>query len=139
MICIDVGSGYNPKDGYLKCDFNYGCDFYGIEEIPDNYVDKFHIRNTLHHIRDLNEFAKILYEKQKDGGQLKIIDCRKEYYDKNYFLDFLWYRFVFLRKDIFISKQYRNLKIPFILIGYILERQDYDNEKVILTFKKKKL
>lgn len=138
MICIDVGSGYSPKEGYLKCDINYGCDFYSIDEIPNDYVDKFHIRNTIHHIEDLEGFSKKIHEKQKEGGLLEIIDCKSEYYHINYFLDFLWYRYIFNRYDIFICKHYRNIETPFVNAGYVLESKFYENEKLILILKKKK-
>lgn len=136
MICVDVGSGYNPKPGYMTCDNNYGCDFYNIDEIPDNYVDQFHLRNVIHHIENLHIFAKKLYDKQRWGGGLQIIDCIEGQYHINYLWDLIWYRYVNFRNDIFISNCYRDFESVFLNVGYFMVDRNVDGEKLILTLKK---
>jgi hypothetical protein len=134
MICIDIGSGHNPKSGWLTCDTNAYCDFYSIEEIPNNYVDSFNMRNVLHHIRDLDNFINKLKLKCKYSTIINITDCTKEYYAQNVFLDNLWYRGIFKRYDIDIIKEYRDLEKIFIDNGFKLINKHKQKEKLILKF-----
>lgn len=59
-LCIDFGSGYNPKTGYKTCDVTTlpQLDFLydGKDEIVglrEKSVDVFYLRNVVHHIPDL--------------------------------------------------------------------------------------
>ena len=135
MICIDIGSGYNPKEGYLTCDTEYGCDYYSIDEIPDNFVDVFHMRNVLHHVKDLNTCIKKILTKCKNDAIVDVIDCSEEYFYQNFFLDNLWYRYVNKRPDIYISPKYRDFINIFTNNGFLLLEQKIHEEKLILKFK----
>jgi len=134
MICVDVGSGYNPKSGYLTCDSSSYCDFHSIEEIPNN-VDRFHIRNVLHHIKDLDNFVDKIKTKSYKNTIIEVIDCVEDHYKSNIFLDKLYYRYIFNRSDIFIQETYRDLEQYFIKNGFILKNKHIKNEKLILKFK----
>jgi hypothetical protein len=136
MICIDIGSGYNPKKGYLTCDVNSYCDYHTIDDINDNYVDKFHIRNTLHHIKDLNGFITKLFNKLKIDSEIEIIDCNKKYFEQNLYLDRLWYRYIFNRPDIYIQSHYIDYVPLFKHNGFKLIYRYEENEKLFLKFKK---
>lgn len=139
MICIDVGSGYNPKKGYLTCDSNYSCDFYSIDDIPDNVVHKFHIRNVLHHIQDIEEFIWNIKIKCINGCIIHVEDCSELFYTKNLCLDILWYRFILNRHDIYIHWCYRNFINIFKTIGFDVIDIIEKDEKIIAIFKLNKL
>lgn len=115
MLKIDFGSGYNPKDGYKTCDITYApnLDFvfdqqkYKIINCADNSVDEIYCRNVLHHVKDLEklfiEFRRVL----KVGGRLVIVEPAKEHFDANLAKDFLWYRFIIPRHEVWYSEEYR--------------------------------
>lgn len=59
-LCIDFGSGYNPKAGYKTCDITtfpqLDFQYDGKDEIVglrEKSVDVFYLRNVVHHIPDL--------------------------------------------------------------------------------------
>lgn len=132
---IDLGSGYNPKKGYKTCDVNAYCDFHSLDEIPDGKVSYFHIRNVLHHVKDLNKLITQLKLKAKKTCQIKIIDASEESYKVNNFLDKLWYRYIFNREDIYIHDKYRNIEKLFTRRGFELKRKYNQKEKEVLIFK----
>lgn len=113
-LCIDFGSGHNPKKGYKTCDvttnpmldYQYdGKDYIlGLEE---NTVDVFYIRNVIHHIPDLRRTFKAIRKYLKHNGKLIIIDCNKKCFDANVMLDKIWYRHVG-NNNMFISETYRD-------------------------------
>ncbi len=142
---IDFGSGYNPKQGYKSCDFteNPILDFqvknYKIYsdiniELPQNSVDEFYVRNTLHHIKDLSLILQMFYFYLKNNGKLIIIDCRSDFYEKNLFLDKLWYRYIIPRPEIWFSNTYRNYKKIALKVGFKLIKEKIKNEKEIFEF-----
>lgn len=109
-LCIDFGSGYNPKAGYKTCDITtfpqLDFQYDGKDEIVglrEKSVDVFYLRNVVHHIPDLQRTFITLKKYLKVGGKLVIIDCNKGHYKTNVFLDNLWYRFVGNNNEIFIS------------------------------------
>jgi ubiquinone/menaquinone biosynthesis C-methylase UbiE len=135
MFKLDFGSGYNPTPDYKTLDCNYTCDYYDIDEIPDNSIDIIRCRNVLHHIDDLDSLIKKFKLKLKNNGTIKIIDCNSENYSKNIYLDYLWYRYIFKRYDIYINYYYRDLKSYFIENGFDLKIEFKKDEKIYLLFK----
>jgi ubiquinone/menaquinone biosynthesis C-methylase UbiE len=116
MPYLDFGSGYNPKDGYLKCDFTYSptLDFifdnqkYKIINAENKYFDIIRCKNVIHHIQDIRklflEFQRVL----KINGKLIIIEPSEKNYKTNLILDILWYRFIIPRYEIWFSNKYRD-------------------------------
>ena len=112
MNKLDFGSGYNPGDGFKTCDIYGYVDYYFD---PETYTiqttELFHhirCRNVIHHIKDLDRLADEFYDKLYKGGTLEIIDVREEYFEQNYYLDYLWYRYVIPRYEVWFSKKYRD-------------------------------
>lgn len=98
-------------------DFQYD----GKDEIVglrEKSVDVFYLRNVVHHIPDLQRTFTTLKKYLKVGGKLVVIDCNKDHYKTNVFLDNLWYRFVGNNNEIFISKQYRDYINVLIKLGF---------------------
>lgn len=142
MLKIDFGSGYNPKEGFKTCDITTSpmLDYYFngmvIDELEFKSVDEFYSRNVLHHIENLEYTLKLLYRYLKQHGTLTIIECRKEFYETNYFLDILWYRGIIPRPEIFISKEYRDYNSIMVSIGFRLYHRYFENEKEVSIWKK---
>ena len=132
---LDVGSGYNPRKGYATCDVNYGCTYEKLSDVPDNCVYKMQIRNVVHHVENISSFAKEVFYKMRNNGRLVITECRKEFYDINFFLDHLWYRGV-VKTNIFISPTYRDYLKEFEHSGLVVIRTEKIKEKEITTLKK---
>lgn len=140
MNKLDFGSGYNPKKGFKSCDIYGYVDYYFDPikykiNVNDNEFDFIRCKNVIHHVKDLNKLSDEFYRVLKNDGLLKIIDVRKEYYDSNYFLDYLWYRYIIPRYDIWFSNKYRNCRNyfkNFYLINYFIYK-----EKEIFILKKK--
>jgi ubiquinone/menaquinone biosynthesis C-methylase UbiE len=115
-IKIDFGSGYNPLPGYKKCDITnspsldyfFDLNIYRIINCEDNSVDEICCKNVLHHVRDIRrlffEFRRIL----RPGKILKIVEPTREAFPANVFLDFLWYRGIIYRPEVWFSNVYRN-------------------------------
>jgi len=140
MKKLDFGSGYNPKSDYETCDIYGYVDHYfdPVEykiDVKDKSFDIIRCRNVIHHIKDLSklsfEFSRIL----KDGGILEITEARKEHYRANYFLDWLWYRFIIPRYEIWFSRKYRDCNKYFD--EFDLEDYNTLKEKEIFIFIKK--
>lgn len=146
MIKIDFGSGYNPKRGYKTCDFTNspnldylarGNRIYSRSgEVKENTVNEIYCRNVIHHIKDFDDLFNNFYKYIKKNGKLKIIDCRKDYYYSNFFMDRLWYRFINYSPNIYISENYRDYETACKKAGFILINKSYKEEKEILVFKK---
>lgn len=136
MLKIDFGSGYHPKRNYKTLDFNYGCDYYSLDELDDNSVDEFRLRNVIHHIYDLNGLFEKIYKKLKPDGVLNIIDCRKEYFKNNVLLDKIWYRYIFNRNDIYISNEYIDPDNILLKLGFTKIKELYKKEKFIKKYRK---
>ncbi len=110
---LDFGSGYNPAPGFETCELNaHPCvdhDFRnGRITCCKETFDVIRCRNVLHHIKDLDalfqEFRRVL----KPGGGILIIDSRPEIFPETVSLDYLWYRMVIPRPDIWCAKEYRD-------------------------------
>lgn len=145
-LYIDIGSGYNPAKGYKTADIT-GLPYldYLIKdnkiysrngELKENSVNKFRLRNTIHHVKDLNIFLNNLFKYLKPNGTIEIIDCNKEHYFSNYCLDNLWYRYVIPRKEIFIADNYRDYAKVAKKNGFNVIRQNIINEKEITILRK---
>lgn len=145
-LCIDIGSGYNPAKGYKTADIT-GMPYldYLIKddkiysrhgELKENSVDKFKLRNTVHHIENLNILFNNLFKYLKPNGIIEIIDCNKEHYFSNYCLDNLWYRYVIPRKEIFIANTYRDYTNLARKINFKVLNRTSKNEKEFITLQK---
>jgi len=143
---LDFGSGYNPKTGYLPCDFtsNPKLDFYcldykiydkNLKIVKPNTFKNIFCRNVLHHIENLELIIAELFRVLECNGKLIVIEPNKDHYYQNFMFDSLWYRFVNNRTDIWFSKNYRDyitiLNKLFSTIDYNLE-----NEKEFVNCKK---
>lgn len=142
---IDFGSGYNPKQGYKSCDFtenpildfqvkNYKIYYDLNKELSENSVDEFFVRNTIHHIKDLNQLFKMFFKYLKNDGKLIIIEVNEKNFKANLFLDQLWYRYIIPRSEIWFSKTYRNYKKIALKHGFKLKKENIENEKEIMEF-----
>jgi SAM-dependent methyltransferase len=140
MRKLDFGSGYNPEKEYETCDIYGHVDYffdpisYKID-VEDELFDVIRCRNVIHHIKDIDRLSKEFNRILKKGGILEITEARKEYYSSNYYLDYLWYRFIIPRYEVWFSKKYRNCKNYFkeFDLGYY----DTLDEKEIFIFIKK--
>lgn len=141
MLCIDFGSGYSPRKGYKTCDFvplpslDYyynGEDIIGLETTCDRFL----LRNVIHHLSDITKVVKLLKTKLHKGGRVEIIECRKEYYKTNDFLDSLWYNGIVPRKDITWSKEYRDYKRILREEGFKLVKEYLQAEKEVSIWEK---
>lgn len=141
MNKLDFGSGYNPGDGFKTCDI-YGYVDYYFDPIEyhietDDKFDYIRCRNVIHHIKDLGKLSLELYRVLNVGGILEIIEPREEYYPENYYLDYLWYRYIIPRYEVWFSNEYRNCRNlfhEFLFKDYFVE-----NEKEIFIFEKHNL
>ena len=138
MLKIDFGSGYNPNKEYKTCDItgspilDYLYDKKDtILDLKEKSVDEFYLRNVVHHIPDLKRTFKCLKKYLKDDGKIKIIECKKENYYANWFLDSLWYRYVIPREEIWFSDKYRDYKNVLLSIGFKKIESYEENEKEI--------
>lgn len=144
-LFIDYGSGYNPCDGYKTADITGfpNLDFLIINnhiynkdsELSKSSVDKFRLRNVIHHIKNLNELFEQLRYYIKDNGTIDIVECSKEYYNTNYYLDYLWYRFIIPRYEIWFSKNYRDYISAAESHGFIVTNRFKKDEKEYITLK----
>ena len=138
---LDFGSGYNPKKNWKTCDIYGYVDYYfdPIEykiDADDNIFDGIMCRNVIHHIKDLNKLSKEFSRVMKSSSSLFIIESNKEHYSSNYYLDYLWYRYIIPRYEIWFSNEYRDCRNYF--------NQDFDlfyygkyDEKELFIFTKK--
>ena len=118
MFKLDFGSGYSPTDGYFTCDIEpaFTLDYlYNIEQnkiigINDSSVDCIKCRNVIHHVQDLGalvlEFKRIL----KTNGIIEITEPNELSYDANNVLDYVWYRYIIPRYNIWFSPKYREYR-----------------------------
>lgn len=124
-LCIDFGSGYNPKKGYKTCDIvtNPRLDYWydgqdtiiGLEE---SSVDVFYLRNVIHHIPDLRRTLTVIRKYLKCKGRLIIVDCNKSHFCANVILDKIWYRYIRNDNNIFIAESYRDYISELIELGF---------------------
>lgn len=139
MDKLDFGSGYNPQKDFKTCDIYGYVDYYFDPETytiqTDDKFDHIRCRNVIHHIKDLGKLEKEFSRVLKDNGTLEIIEPRKEYYSENYYLDYLWYRFVIPRYEVWFSTRYRDCRNYFK--DYILVDYKIIDEKEIFSFTKK--
>lgn len=140
MKKLDFGSGYNPEDDYETCDIYGYVDYYfdPIEykiEADDKSFDLIRCRNVIHHIKDIKKLSKEFSRVLKTEGILEITEARKEYYSANYYLDYLWYRFVIPRYEVWFCNKYRDCRDYFD--EFDLEHYDTLDEKELFIFIKK--
>lgn len=143
---IDIGSGYAPAKHYSTCDItklpylDYIIEnnkiFNKTRELNNNEVSIFRMRNCLHHIKDLDSLFQNLYKYLKINGKIIIIECRKEFYKANLFLDTLWYRYVIPRNEVWFSEQYRDYIITAKKYNLKVVSSTIDNEKEIIILEK---
>lgn len=70
-----------------------------------------------------------------DNGTIEIVECSKEYYNTNYYLDYLWYRFIIPRYEIWFSKNYRDYILAAESHGFIVTNRFKKYEKEYTTLK----
>lgn len=133
---LDVGSGYNPLRGFKTCDNAVYADYRSIEEVETNSVDVLNCSNTLHHVENLNHMIQEFNRVTKDDGFCIVSECRKEDFKVNLFLDILWYHFILNRRDIYVSREYREYESIFLNNGFKLVFHLERNEKELKLFKK---
>ncbi len=141
MNRLDFGSGYNPEGNYETCDIYGYVDYYfdPIEyktDAEDKSFDIIRCRNVIHHIKNLKKLSKEFTRILKDGGLIEIIEPRKEYYSSNYYLDYLWYRFIIPRYEVWFSNKYRDCR-DYFCEKFTLEYHEIQDEKEIFIFMKK--
>lgn len=146
-IKIDFGSGYNPRKGFMTCDFvpSPNLDFlFTGDDIINQYgesienINIIYIRNVLHHIEELDNVLNLLYNKLSYDGIIIIEEARKEYYAQNYTLDCLWYRYVLPRDDIWFSEIYRDYKSILETLGLVNIKWNVNKEKEMSIWLKRK-
>ena len=142
-LCIDFGSGYNPKKGYKTCDvvtnpiLDYWYDGQNtIVGLKEDSVDVFYLRNFIHHIPDLHKTLSVIKKYLKRKGRLVIIDCNKEHFHSNVILDKIWYRYVRNDSNIFISESYRDYMNVLIELGFKLLYYKQVKEKEITSYER---
>lgn len=145
-LYIDIGSGYNPAKGYKTADITglpqldyiikENKIYSNISELKGNSVNKFRLRNVIHHVKNLDGFFNSLFKYLKKDGIIEIIDCNKTNYFANFCLDNLWYRYVIPRKEIFIADNYRDYAKVAKKNGFNVLRQNIINEKEITILRK---
>lgn len=141
---IDFGSGYNPNSDYKTCDITnlpnldyvYNQDKNTIVGLDYNSVDEFYLRNVVHHLKNLENTFSCLIKHLKNGGIIKIIDVRKEEYQKNVILDIIWYRYVIPRYEIFFSKKYRDYFNVLNKLNLVCESYYIKEEKEVSVWRK---
>jgi len=138
MNKLDFGSGYNPGDGFKTCDIYGYVDYYfdsiNYQVNTDEKFDYIRCRNVIHHIKDLRKLSLEFNRLLNPGGILEITEPRKEYYTENYYLDYLWYRFVIPRYEVWFSNVYRDCRNYFK--EFILKEYKVEDEKEIFKFQK---
>lgn len=135
---VDIGSGYNPAKGYIRVDENCFAEYKCISDLQDKSIAKARLRNVIHHIENLENFVHILSKKVDIGKYVIIIDVNKDYYKKNLCLDYLWYRWLSYRPDIYISKSYKDPQKYFENEGFSLVRRFVKLEKEYFIFRQEK-
>ena len=141
-MLLDFGSGYRPREGFHTCDvsgwaidYRFDTGYYIIEGLKANSVLLLHCRNVLHHIPKLEYLAQEFHRVLMPGGLLQIIDCAREHYPANVFLDRLWYRGVIPRPDVWYSEYYRDYGIVFSEL-FTLVNYHRQGEKEFYLFRK---
>ncbi len=142
---IDFGSGYNPRPGYKTCDFiplptlDYWFDANNnvIMGLSEDSVDEFYLRNTIHHIPDLQGLCRLLYKYLRSNGIITVIEPCPSAFPVNYLLDCIYYRWVNSKPEIWFSSEYRDYFRCFVVNGFsILESRAIDNVYIKSIFRK---
>lgn len=135
---LDFGSGYGACSGWATLDFGYKCTYNDISEIPDNSITKIRFRNVLHHIEDIESLFNALKSKFRQNVKIIIIECRKEFFDKNVFLDVLWYRGIIPNPKMYIAREYRDFGKILSKIGFSVFQREMNNEKETIILQRGK-
>lgn len=133
---LDFGSGFAPVKGWATLDSGANCTFNSIDQIPDNSISKIRFRNVLHHIENMDELFKSLLPKLRKNAKIIIIECRKEFYYANFFLDTLWYRSIIPDLSLYISHEYRDYRKNLEMLGFNIKQQSFKEEKEEVVFAK---
>lgn len=134
---LDFGSGHKPRRSYASCDITGLAEFYFDPfeyrlHAPNEYFDEIIAFNVLHHIQDLNRVAAELIRCLKIGGKLIIAESKEDLYAANCFLDYLWYRWLIPRPEIWWSKKYRNWKEAFKELELLVDDETEASDVLIL-------
>lgn len=116
ILNIDFGSGYNPYYDYKTCDMVYSphLDYFydrknnTICNLENSTVDRFRLKNVLHHVEDISKLFTVLNNYLKLNGSIEVIEPKEEFYTQNTILDIIWYRYVQRFYHIKIYPKYRD-------------------------------
>lgn len=131
---LDFGSGFAPAKGWATLDAGANCTFNSIEEIPDNSINKIRFRNVLHHVEDLDALFLKLLPKFRRNVKIIVIECRRECYQANLFLDILWYRSLVPNRNLFIADSYRDYSKNLKRLGFTIKLKSNKDEKEEIVF-----
>lgn len=139
MVCVDFGSGHNPRKGFLSCDKTGNVDLYYNEETNeieglDKSVDIFYLRNVVHHLPSIERVVECLLKYLTKNGRVVVIEPTRESFGANLFLDFLWYRGINKREDIEIFgwRDYNSVLSKY----FSTKKKLTDNYKEITLYKR---
>lgn len=140
MICVDFGSGHNPRKGFIPCDVTGNTELYYDDDQNEivgleSKVDIFYLRNVVHHLPSIEYVILCLKKYLKPNGKIVVIEPTKEAYKANIFLDILWYRGITQRKDIRIY-EYREYEQKFLKY-FNRKKKIIDGCKEITIYKNK--
>jgi hypothetical protein len=133
---LDFGSGYGACSGWATLDFGANCTYNDISEIPDKSITKIRFRNVLHHIEHVESLFKALKAKFRKNVKIIIIECRKEFFDNNVFLDVLWYRGIVQNPNMYIAREYRDFGKILQQMGFCVFQRMVENEKETIILKR---
>jgi len=133
---LDFGSGYGACSGWATLDFGVNCTYNDISEIPDNSITKIRFRNVLHHIENVESLFQSLENKFRKNVKIIIIECRKEFFDNNVFLDMLWYRGIVPNPNMYIAREYRDFGKILQKMGFCVFQRMLENEKETIILKR---
>jgi len=140
---LDYGSGYNPRKNFYTADIYGHVDYYidptTYKLNTNNKFDFILARNVLHHIKNLDKLVKEFYSMLNDNGRVAVIEPAKEYYKQNYILDYIWYRFVIPRYEVWFCDHYRDYEKNFIANGFRLLKSFRLKEKEVKLFLKREI
>ena len=84
----------------------------------------------------MDELFKCLLPKLRKNAKIIIIECRKEFYYANFFLDTLWYRSIIPDLSLYISHEYRDYRKNLEMLGFNIKQQSFKDEKEEVVFAK---
>ena len=87
-------------------DYSYDVDTNTITDLQAQSVDKFFMKNVIHHC-NIDNIITILDKYLKVSGQVEIIEPTVDSYESNRSLDIVWYRIIIPRYEVAIPPKRR--------------------------------